>query len=89
MQFTDTTRGPDFCPDCGEKIKWIRLLSGMWIAVNEEPVLYIEGSGKRWLVEYVKWDATIIKDCQIYKPGLGMDLTHPLKKGYKPHVFEH
>ncbi len=89
MRFTDITRGPDFCPKCGEYVKWIRLISGMWIAVNEQPVLYVPGAGKMWLVEYVKWDATILKDCLIYRPGLEIDLSEPLAKGYEPHVFSH
>ncbi|QAT43467.1 hypothetical protein [Aminipila luticellarii] len=86
MRLTDRHRGPDFCPDCGEKIKWVRLISDMWIAVNEEPVLFIPGEGRRWLVEYLNWDAVILKDCLIYEPFKGMNRTK-VKKGYMPHVW--
>lgn len=86
MQFTSRQRGPDFCPDCGEKIRWIRLITGMWIAANEEPILFLPGEGKMWLIEYTKWDAILMKDCLIFKPGEGMN-TEKVQKAYEPHVF--
>ena len=46
---TEPSRGDDFCPLCGAQVKWIRLISGRWIAVEPEPVLYVDG-GRQWLV---------------------------------------
>ncbi len=86
MQFLSNQRGADFCPSCGEKLRWIRLITGMWIAANEEPILYIPGQGKMWLIEYVKWDAVILKDCLIFKPGKEMNIDL-VQKAYEPHVF--
>lgn len=48
---TSPVRGSDFCEKCGLEVMWIRLLSGSWIAVDPEPVLYIPDEGKRWLIE--------------------------------------
>ena len=86
MALTSKYRGNWYCDTCGEVIKWVRLISGMWIAVQEEPVLYIPGEGKRWLVEYQNYDAVILKDCLIYEPFKGMDRSK-VKYGYMPHVF--
>lgn len=86
MKFLERTRGIDFCEGCGEKIRWIQLISGMWIAVQEAPILYVPGKGKMWLVEYRRRDAQIMKDCLIYRRGLGID-PDELVKGYEPHVF--
>ena len=46
----------------------MRLVSGRWIAVQEEPVLYIPDAGKRWLVEGINYDAEILKGCLVYEP---------------------
>lgn len=86
MGFTSKTRGEDFCPECGEVVKWVRLISGMWIMVQEAPVMYIPGDGKMWLIDG-KWDAVILKDCLIYKAFNGMDRSK-IKKAYEPHVFK-
>ena len=74
----------NFCPDCGEEIRWTRLESGMWIAVNAMPVYYLPGGGKRWLVASLKWDTVILKDCKIWDKGMP---AAGLKRGYSPHVF--
>lgn len=84
MSLTERTRGADYCPECGEAVKWIRLMSGQWIAVQPEPVLYIPHAGRRWLVEGKRWDADILKDCDIWEPGKVKD---NLKKGFLPHKF--
>lgn len=59
----------------------------MWIAVQREPVLYLPGEGKEWLIEAVKYDAIIMKDCRIFRPGKNMDVSN-LKRGYRPHAWE-
>lgn len=85
--FLSRQRGPEYCELCGEKIRWKKLITDMWIAVNETPVLYIPGEGKNWLVENApNGSAVILKDCQIYKPGKGMDTTK-VKYGLEPHVW--
>ena len=86
MALTQKYKGDWYCPHCGEVIKWVRLMSGMWIAVQTEPVLFIPGEGKRWLVEYTNYDAEFMKDCLIYKGGQGMN-TEKIEKGYMPHVW--
>ena len=86
MALTQKYRGGLGCERCGEVIKWVRLMSGMWIAVQTKPVLYIPGEGKRWLVEYTNYDAEIMKDCLIYEPFKGMDVSK-VQKAYMPHVF--
>ena len=86
MSFLSRQRGTDFCPSCGEKVRWIKLITGMWIAVSEQPVLYIPGEGKMWLIEYVRTDAVIMKDCLIYKSGKGMNMNN-IQKAYEPHSF--
>ena len=86
MALTQKYKGDWYCPHCGEVIKWVRLMSGMWIAVQTEPVLFIPGEGKRWLVEYTNYDAEFMKDCLIYKVGQGMN-TEKIEKGYMPHVW--
>lgn len=86
MALTSRTRGNWYCEYCGECIHWIRLISGMWIAVQEEPVLYIPGEGNRWLVEDCRYDAEILRDCLIYRPFQGMDRSK-VKYGYMPHAF--
>ena len=86
MALTSRYRGGWYCEYCGEVIKWVRLMSGMWIAVQEQPVLYIPHEGKEWLVEYRNYDAEFMKDCLIYKPFRGMDISK-VKKGYKPHAW--
>jgi hypothetical protein len=85
MNFLSRVRGDDFCPHCGEKIRWIRLITNMWIAVQEQPVLYVPEKGKMWLID-TKWGGTILKDCLIYKRGLGIDLKE-IKRGYEPHIY--
>lgn len=86
MALTQKFRGDLGCESCGEVVKWIRLLSGMWIAVQPEPVLYIPGQGNRWLVEYTNYDATIMKDCLIFERGKGMDIDK-VELGYMPHAW--
>lgn len=86
MALTSKYRGSWYCPNCGEVIKWVRLVSGRWIAVQEEPVLYIPDAGRRWLVEGINYDAEILKDCLVYEPFKGMDRSK-VKYGYMPHVF--
>lgn len=86
MALTSRYRGNWCCEYCGEVVKWVRLLSGMWIAVQEEPVLYIPGEGREWLIEYQDYDAAFMKDCRIYRPFRGMDY-RKVKKGYIPHAF--
>lgn len=80
---TEQSRGADFCPACGAQVKWIRLLSGRWICVDPEPVLYGPG-GRDWLVTGRNFEADITKKCKIWRPGL---LPLKLKKGYKPHAW--
>lgn len=77
----------DFCPDCGEEIRWVKLDDKEWIAVDPVPVYYIPGEGKEWLVESLRWYSDILKDCLIWRKGRGMPTTG-LKVGFKPHVFE-
>jgi hypothetical protein len=57
----------------------------MWIACNTEPILYLPEAGKMWLID-TKWDGMILKDCLIYKRGIGAD-PRRIKRGYEPHVF--
>ena len=66
--------------------RWVRLMSGMWIAVQPEPVLFIPGEGKRMLVEYRNYDAEMIRNCLIYERSKNMD-TSKVVKGYMPHAF--
>lgn len=86
MGLTRKYRGGLGCEYCGEVVKWIRLISGMWIAVQTEPVLYIPGKGKQWLISYENYDAEFMRDCLIYKAGRGMD-TENIKYGYMPHAW--
>lgn len=86
MALTSRYRGGLGCENCGEVIKWVQLTSGMWIAVQPQPILYIPGEGKRWLVAYQNYDAMILKDCLIYERGKGMDLDK-IQLGYMPHAF--
>lgn len=83
---TSPVRGSDFCEKCGLEVMWIRLLSGSWIAVDPEPVLYIPDEGKRWLIEGRRWDAVFIKGAKIYKPFSGMDRSK-VERGYMPHAW--
>lgn len=85
MPLTERSKGERFCPKCGSELKWIRLLSGAWIAVEPMPVLYIPHGGKKWLVEGRNRDADIIKDCEIWKAGM---LHDNLRKGYMPHKWQ-
>lgn len=85
MPLTEKVRGGRFCEKCGSEIKWIHLLSGSWIAVEPMPVMYIPHSGRKWLVEGKNRDAVILKDCEIWKPGM---LHDRLKKGYLPHKWQ-
>lgn len=86
MAFTSRHRGnDDFCMECGEMIRWIRLSDGNWIEVKKEPVLYLPHEGKNWLV--TGWNGSIAKDCKIYKPFAGNDRSK-VKRGYLPHCFE-
>lgn len=80
---TEASRGSEYCPDCGGQIKWVRLLSGRYIAVDPEPVMYIDG-GRDWLVERTKYEADIKNHCRIWRPGM---LTGGIKYGYKPHKW--
>lgn len=86
MALTQKYKGGLGCENCGEVIKWVRLMSGMWIAVQPEPILYIPGEGKRWLVEYCNYDAEILKDCLIFERSKGMD-TSKVEYGYMPHAW--
>ncbi|WP_428259669.1 hypothetical protein [Gallibacter sp. Marseille-QA0791] len=86
MALTQKYKGGLGCERCGEVIKWVRLMSGMWIAVQPEPVLFIPGEGKRMLVEYRNYDAEMIRNCLIYERGKNMD-TSKVVKGYMPHAF--
>ena len=86
MALTSRYRGNWYCEYCGEVIKWVRLISGRWIAVQEEPILYIPGAGKEWLIEYRNYDAEFLKDCLIYRPFRGMDYSKVVK-GYMPHAW--
>lgn len=86
MALTRKYRGDWYCHECGEVIKWVRLISGMWIAVQPEPVLYIPGEGRRWIVEYTNYDAEFIKDCLMYEPFKGMDRSK-VRYGYMPHAW--
>lgn len=81
---TEPSRGDDFCPLCGAQVKWIRLISGRWIAVEPEPVLYVDG-GRQWLVDDKRYEADIRKRCKVWKPGI---VSHGIRKGYRPHVWE-
>ncbi|MEA4922197.1 MAG: hypothetical protein VB031_02380 [Eubacteriaceae bacterium] len=83
---TSNTRGPDHCEKCGAPLRWIRLLTGSWIACDPKPVIYMPGAGKQWLVEGVRRDAEILKDCKIYKRGDKMD-REQIKTGYTPHAW--
>lgn len=84
MAFTEKVRGDRYCPECGSPLRWVRLLSGRWIAVEPQPVLYIPGGGRKWLVSARRYDADILKDCEIWKPGMIHD---NLQRGYIPHLF--
>ena len=84
MSLTEIARGENYCPDCGSPLRWVRLLSGRWIAVEPQPVLYIPGGGRKWLVSSSRWDADILKNCEVWKPGM---IREGLKKGYLPHKF--
>lgn len=81
---TEPSRGEDYCSACGSHIKWIRLMSGRWVAVEPEPVLYLDG-GRNWLIEDRSYDADIKKNCRIWRPGMLLAGVH---KGYKPHAWE-
>ena len=81
---TSGIRGDDYCNRCGEYVRWIRLISGRWIAVNRQPILYIPHAGNRWLV--TGFDDQIARDCLIFKPYKGMDKSK-LKRGYEIHAF--
>jgi hypothetical protein len=85
MEFLSRIRGPDFCPHCGEHLRWVRLVSGMWAAVQDDPVLYIPNEGYFWLID-ARWDGQIVKDCLIYRGGCGMDI-RKLKIGYEQHYY--
>ncbi len=87
MSLTQNRRGDDFCPYCGEYVEWVRMISGMWIAIDPVPVFYLPGEGKEWIIEYTKWDAEFMKDCKIYRPGRGMNFRE-CEKGYMPHAWE-
>jgi hypothetical protein len=85
FSFIDRIRGPDFCPYCGEELRWVRLISGMWAAVQPDPVLYIPGKGRAHLID-AKWDGEIITDCLIYRGGRGMD-ARKARIGYEQHMY--
>jgi hypothetical protein len=85
MEFIARHKGPEFCPYCGEEIRWVRLLSGMWAAVQVNPVLYIPGAGRARLID-ARWGGEIMPDCLIYRGGRGMD-TKKIKVGYEEHVY--
>jgi hypothetical protein len=85
FKYTDKIRGPDFCPNCGEEIRWARFTSGMWTAVQPYPVLYIPGAGRARLLDS-KRDAEIMRDCLIYRGGRGMD-AGKAKIGYEQHFY--
>jgi hypothetical protein len=85
FRFIDRARGPDFCPCCGEELRWVRLMSGMWAAVQPCPVLYLPGAGRDWLID-AKWDGEILRDCLTYRRGLGID-PRKLRLGYAQHAY--
>jgi hypothetical protein len=62
------------------------MISGMWLACNMDPVLYVPGAGKMWLIDS-RWDGMILKDCAIYRPGKGL-CDKQIKRGYEPHCFK-
>jgi hypothetical protein len=85
MEFLSRYRGPDFCEHCGEEIKWVRLISGMWAPVQVSPVLYLPGAGSAKLID-ARRDGVILRGCLIYKGGKGMD-TSKLRVGYEHHMY--
>ena len=84
MALTQRCKGDRFCPHCGEEVRWIKLLSGSYIAVDLQPILYIPHDGREWLVEGRRRDAEILKDCRIWKAGM---LKDNLRRGYRPHAW--
>lgn len=74
-------KGGPFCDYCGEQIRWCRLRGGSYIAVDLEPILYMPGAGREWLVA----DAEIKKDCRIWRPG--MPPSEKIRRGYRPHAW--
>jgi hypothetical protein len=84
-EFLSPHRGPGFCPLCGEEIRWARLISGMWAAVQPYPVFYIPGEGRARLVDG-KWDGEIITGCLIYRGGRGMDASKA-RMGWEQHGY--
>lgn len=85
MPLTEKTRGGNYCRICGEEVKWIRLMSERWIAVDPEPVLYVPEVGRKWIVEGRNWDAEIIKDAEIWRRGMSRE---NVKHGFIPHAWE-
>lgn len=81
---TEKTRGEQFCQKCGSYIKWARLDSGRWIAIEPEPTIYRDG-GKRWLVTGSRWSAQISKNCSVWRPG---QPTEETRKGHEIHAFK-
>lgn len=81
---TERNRGPDFCPRCGCEVRWARLFSGRWISTDPEPVLYLPEQGRQTLVTPRRWDADLIRDCKIWRPGM---LTEGIRRAYMPHKF--
>lgn len=86
MALTQKYRGGLGCELCGEVVKWVRLISGLWIAVQPEPVLFIPGEGRNWLISFDNYDAIFMKNCLIFKRGKGMD-TSKVIEGYMPHAW--
>lgn len=84
MSLTRSSRGEAYCPECGSKLRWARLLSGRWIALEPQPILYIPHQGRNWLVDRWRLDTEILKDCKIWKKGMPRE---NLKKGFLPHAF--
>jgi hypothetical protein len=85
MEFISKYRGPDFCPYCGEELRWVRLVSGMWAAVQVDPVRYVPYAGRATLIDS-RWDGSRVRGCLIYRGGRGID-TSKLKTGYEEHVY--
>lgn len=76
----------NFCELCGEQVKWVRLESGAWIAVDEMPIFYLPHAGKEWLVGGLRSGSKLLKDCKIWRAGRNMPQAG-LKRGYLPHAF--
>ena len=64
---------------CGLPVRWVHIDTGEWVPCDREPVLFLPGKGKMWLVKR----GELLFDCRIYRPG---DSGKPVY-GLDPHVF--